>query len=58
MLIKDTDGLIYKIEAENVYEDFYKDKELFNFSNYPIDSTYYNNRNSVKDFVGLKSKRD
>ena len=58
MLIRDTDSFIYKIEAENVYEDLHKDKELFNFSNYPIDSTYYNNRNSVKDFVGLKSKRD
>ena len=58
MLIRDTDSFIYKIEAENVYEDLYKDKELFNFSNYPIDSTYYNNRNSVNDFLGLKSKRD
>ena len=29
------DSLIYKIETENVYENFYKEKALFNFSNYP-----------------------
>ena len=33
MLLTDTDDLMYKIETENVYEDLYKDKELFNFSN-------------------------
>ena len=43
MLLTDTDSLIYYIEAENVYEDFYKDKELFDFSNYPKDSKYYAN---------------
>ena len=32
---------MYKIEAENHYEDFYKDKELFDFSNYPKDSKNY-----------------
>ena len=30
MLLTDTNSLIFKIEAENVYEDFYKDKELLN----------------------------
>ena len=33
MLLTDIDGLMYKIEAQNIYEDFYKDKELFEFSN-------------------------
>ena len=33
-LLTDTDSLLYKIKAENIYEDFYKDKELFDFSNY------------------------
>ena len=33
ILLTDTDGLMYKIETENVYEDLYKDKELLNFSN-------------------------
>ena len=31
MWLIDTDSLIYKIEVENVYEDFLKDKELFDF---------------------------
>ena len=67
MLLTDADNLICKIEAENVYEDFFKDKE---FSNYPEDSRYYNNTNNlvvskmkdktcgvpIKGFVGLKSK--
>ena len=35
MSLKDTDSLMYTIEAKNVCEDFYKDKELFDFSNYP-----------------------
>ena len=32
MLLTDTDSLMYKTEAENVYEDSYKEKELFEFS--------------------------
>ena len=44
MLLTDTDSLMYKIEAEN----FYKDKELFDFSNYPKYSKhYYNTKNLV-----------
>ena len=40
MLLTDTYSLMYKIEidAENVYEDFYKDKKLFDISNYIKDS--------------------
>lgn len=45
MLQTDTDIFIYKTEAENFYEDFYKNKELLNFSNYPEDSKYDNNKN-------------
>ena len=37
MLLTDTDSLMYKIETENVYEDFYKSKELFDFRNYSKD---------------------
>ena len=47
MLLTDTNSLMYKIEAENVYEDFYKIKELLDFSNYPKDSKYYNNANNL-----------
>ena len=35
MFLTDTDNLMQKTEAENVYEYFYKDKGLFEFSNYP-----------------------
>ena len=71
MLLTDSDSPMYKIAAENVYKDFYKDKKLFDYSNYPKDSKSYNNSNNllvgkmkdktcgmpVKWFVGLKSKR-
>ena len=46
-MLTDTNSLMHKIEAENVYEDFYKDKELFEFSNCAKDSKYYNNANNV-----------
>ena len=69
-MLTDTDRLTYKIEAGNVYKDFYKDKELFDISNCSKDSNYYNNANNVvkgkmnneicgvsnKSFVGLKSE--
>ena len=32
MLLTDTDSVMYKIEVENVNEDFYKDEELFLFT--------------------------
>ena len=70
MLLTDTNILMYKIEAENVYEEFYQDKELFGYINYQKDSKYYNNANNlivckmknkicvlpIKGIVGLKSK--
>ena len=34
-MLADTDSFMHKIEVENVYEDFYKNKELFDFSNNP-----------------------
>ena len=30
----DADSLMYVVETEDVYEDFRKDKEMFNVSNY------------------------
>ena len=36
-----TDSLVYEIKTEDVYEDFYKDKNLFDFSDYPLDSTFF-----------------
>ena len=47
MLLTNTGSLKYEIEAKNVSEDFHEDKELFDFSNYPKDSKYYNNPNNL-----------
>ena len=32
LLFTDTDNLIYNIETKNVYDDFNKNKEIFDFS--------------------------
>ena len=36
----DTDFLTYQIQTDNVYEDFYVDKHLFNFSGYEKESPF------------------
>ena len=69
LLFIDTDSLTYEIKSENVYEDFFKWKDLFDFSNYSKDSKFFDTNKKVickmKDeyggviidqFVGLKSK--
>ena len=70
LLFKDTDSLVYEIETNDVYEDFYEDKNLFDFSNYPEDSNISDLVNKtvigkvkdevkgkiISEFVGLKSK--
>ena len=69
-LFTDTDSLTYKIESKNVYEEFLKWKDLFEFSNFPKDSKIFDETNKkvigkmkdefggvvVDEFVGLKSK--
>ena len=63
-------SLVYEIKSENVYEEFFKWKKLFDFSNYSKDSKYFDETNKkvidkMKDefggvieteFIGLKSK--
>ena len=70
LLFTDTDSLTYEIKSENVYEKFFKWKDLFDFSNYLKDSKFFNENNknvigkmkdefggvTVTEFVGLKSK--
>ena len=70
LLITDTDSLTYKIKSEDVYEEFFKWKDLFDFSNYSKDSKFFDETNKkvigkmkdefggviVDEFVGLKSK--
>ena len=41
LLFTDKDSLTYKVKAEDIYEIFYKCKDLFDFSNYPKDSKFY-----------------
>ena len=41
MLFTNTDSLVYEIETDGVYEDFYKDKNLFGFSDYLKDSKFF-----------------
>ena len=40
LLFTDTDCLVYEIERDNVYEDFYVNNNLFDFSDYPEDSKF------------------
>ena len=68
LFFTDTDNLVY--ETEDVYEDFYQDKNLFDFIDYPLDSKFFDPANKkvigkMKDefkgkknneFVGLKSR--
>ena len=41
LLFTDTDGLTYEIKSEDVYEEFFKHKHLFDFNNYPEDSKFF-----------------
>ena len=40
LLFTDTDSLVYEIKTNDVYEDFYKDKDLLDFSDCPQDSKF------------------
>ena len=41
LLFTDTDCLINEIEIENVYDDFSKNKKMFDFSSCSVNSKYY-----------------
>ena len=70
LLFTDRDSLTDEIKSENVYEDFFRWKDLFDFSNYSEDSKFFDNSNKkfigkmedeyggviIDEFVGLKSK--
>ena len=70
LLFTDTDSLTYEIKSKNVYKEFSKWKDLFDFSNYSKDSKFCDNTNKkvigkmkdeyggviIDEFVGLKSK--
>ena len=70
LLFTNTDFLTYEIKSEDVYEYFFKRKQLFDFTNYPKDSKFFDSTNKnviakmkdvsegkiIDEFVGLKSK--
>ena len=70
LLFTDTDSLVYEIKTNDVDEDFYENKNLFDFSDYPQDSKFFYPANKkvigkmkdkvkgqiIGEFVGLKSK--
>ena len=41
LLFTDTDSLCYHIRTEDIYSDFFADRELFDNSDYPSDSKFY-----------------
>ena len=48
---------MYEIKIKNVYENFSKDKDMFDFSNYSVKSKYYDGSNKLvigkmKDEIG------
>ena len=46
LLFTDTDSLTYEIKSENNYEDFYKQKDLFDYINYSKDSKFFDESNN------------
>ena len=45
LLFTDRDSYTYEIKSEDVYEEFFKWKDLLDFSNYPKDSKCFNATN-------------
>ena len=41
LLFTDTDSLVYKINTDDLYEDFYENRNLIDFSDYPEDSKLF-----------------
>ena len=39
--------IVFEIKTDNVYEDFSKDKKMFDFSNYLTKSKYYDDSNKL-----------
>ena len=69
-LFTDTDSLVYEFKTKDVHEDFYQDKNLFDCSDYPLNSKSFDPVNKkvigkmkdefkekiISEIVGLKSK--
>ena len=72
LLFTDSDSSTYEIKAEDVYKDFWNEKDMFDNSDYQENSPYYCNTNKkvigkfkdeacglpITKFFGLKDVRD
>ena len=70
LLFTDTDSPACQIQTDNVYEDFYVDKHLFEFSGYEKERPFCNDENKkvmgkmkdklngeiIEEFVDLRAK--
>ena len=70
VLFTDTDSLMHEIKTKDVYGNFSKDKEMFDFNDYSIQSKYYDDSNksvvgkmkdetagvAIKEFVGITQR--
>ena len=70
LLFTDTDSLVYEMKTEDIYENFYKNKNLFDFSDYSQHSKFFDlankkvigkmkdklKRKIISEFIGFKSK--
>ena len=70
LLFRVTDSLVYEIKKTDVYEQSYLDKDVFDFSEFPMDPKFYDpaNKNVLgkmndefkgqkfSEYNGLKSK--
>ena len=70
LLFSDTDSLLYEIETDDIYKDLEEAKEMYDFSDYPLDHFLQSDTNKKKiglfkdeingktleEFCGLRSK--
>ena len=70
LIYTDTDSFIIHVETDDIYKDMLEDKNLYDFSEYPIDHPNYNIKNNkilgkfkdelkskiITEFIGLKPK--
>jgi len=70
LLFTDTDSLYYEVETQDLEKELFEHKELFDYSDYPTDSPYYDATNKkvvgkfkcetkgapITQFVGLRPK--
>ena len=70
LLFTDTHSFTYEVKSKDVYEEFFKQKHLFEISNYPEDSKFFDETNKtvigkmkdesegkiIDEVVGLESK--